>query len=127
MSIMKSTLATGVLKTPRRPPNQRFMVSLESTNGTPLWNGWMEDPSINRIEYAESGEPGVLKNKILTNDTVNFYVRVPQTAGADKLSFYRLTPSSAQSASPALVSPTTNSQTSATIKELMGSVVLPKN
>jgi hypothetical protein len=120
MTLVKSTRATGVLKTPRGTPNQPVMFSLESTNGTSLWNGWMADPSIQRVEYTDANEPEVLKAKTLTNDPVDFVVRVPQASGAEKLSFYRLTPPLAKSAGPAI-----NSQPSATIKELMGSVVLP--
>ena len=131
MTVVKSTPATGVLKSPRQPPNQRVMYSLESTNGTPLWSGWMEDPSTQRVEYPDTSEPGVLRAMMRTNDPVDFVVRVPQTSGAEKLSFYRLTPSSDQSASPAIASQGTNSQTNVkeagTVKELMGSVVLPED
>ena len=133
MTVLKSTPATGVLKSPRQPPSQRVMYSLEATNGASLWSGWMEDPTMQRIEYPDDSEPGVLRAMMRTNDPVDFVVRIPQTAGAEKLSFYRLTPASGPSASPAITNQGANSQTTAnanmagTVKELMGSVVLPKN
>ena len=127
MTITKSTLVPGVLKTLRGTPNRTVMFSVESTNGTALWSGWMDDPSIQRLEYPDDSQPGAMRSKILTNDPGDFVVRVPQISGADKLSFYRLTPASAQTANPAIAGATTNSQTPGTVKELMGSVALPGN
>ena len=124
LTIVKSTRVPGVLKTPRQAPRRNVLFSLESTNGTALWSGWMDDPSVRRFEYPDATVPGVLRTRFLTNDPGDFYVRVPQTPGADKLSFYRLSPVSAPAATPALVGATTNS---APAQQLMDSVILPRD
>ncbi len=60
-----------------------------SSSGKSLWNGAMEDPLVQRIEYGDPAEAGRIKIKYVTHQEAEFTLRMPFKLEAHRIEFYR--------------------------------------
>ena len=89
VTLVKSSTAPGVLKTPSEQPARAIQFTIENAAGAAVWTSTMDDPAVRRLEYTDPDAPGVIKSRIVQLDDVEFTIRVPQRKDGVKLAFYR--------------------------------------
>jgi hypothetical protein len=91
ITLVKSAIRPGVVKQ-RRQAEKRGGIYFEavSSAGLSLWNGVMDDPTIQRLEYEDPSQPGQIKiNQVQLKET-EFVIRLPFKPELHRVEFYRL-------------------------------------
>ena len=89
-SLVSATNVSGTLKTPRRTAAAKeLQMVVEDAAGTAFWTQEMADPSVERLEYTDPAQPGVIQVKEVRRKQVQFTVRVPLALGKRQLAIYR--------------------------------------
>ena len=117
ITLVKSAVVSGTLKPQRnsKKPNA-LQIQLEKNNGTSVWSVVVDDPSVQRYEYEDPQQPGVIRSKEVKLNDVEFIVRAPLVTEVRQLAVYRVDPTA----------PGAKSSTSATVTNLLVRQVLPK-
>jgi hypothetical protein len=91
ITLVKSNIRPGVVKQ-RRGGETRGEIHYEavSPSGKLLWNGAMEDPLVQRIEYGDPADSGRIKIKYVTHSEAYFTLRMPFKPEAHRMEFYRV-------------------------------------
>ena len=114
-SLVSATTVPGGLKIPRgAKPSKELQLVVEDAAGKAVWTEEMADPSVERLEYTEAAQPGVLQVKEVRRAQVDFTVRVPAASAKRTLAIYRQVAPSASS----------TPKTAAT-RQLVGRITLP--
>lgn len=61
-----------------------------AAGGEVLWQGSLPNPLIQRFEYEDPDNPGVLKSKLITRDSATVVIRLPADLAAQRISFWKL-------------------------------------
>lgn len=61
-----------------------------AAGGEVLWQGSVPDPLIQRFEYEDPDNPGVLKAKLVTRDSATVVIRLPANLAVESISFWKL-------------------------------------
>jgi len=68
-SLVSATNVSGTLKTPRRPAaSKELQMVVEDAAGTAVWTQEMADPSVERLEYTDPAQPGVIQGERSTTE-----------------------------------------------------------
>ena len=90
VTLEKAKIVAGTLKPQQNSTDEKpLLISLEQTNGIAQWNLTMDDPSVQRLEYEDPQQPGVLKTKLVATDDIEFIVRTPLITGVRHLAIHR--------------------------------------
>jgi hypothetical protein len=91
LTFVKSNIRPGVVKQ-RRGGETRGEIAYEvlSSSGELLWHGEIEDPLLQRFEYADPANPGRIKIKYVKLNEGDFTLRLPFKPEAHRIKFYRL-------------------------------------
>ena len=116
VTLLETTTRPGVVKPMRAGSPDELQFEMLSADGTSLWSAAVPDPTIRVVEFEDPPGSGNLKRKSVPVDDVEFTVRVPVTASAQHVDFFKLEPAagSAQLSTPAPPA-----------KKMLGSVTLP--
>ena len=125
ISLIKTTVATGTLKTIPHGGHFKLEVELASAAGQILWTNVVPDPSIELLEYEDPDHPGEMTSKVVSKNDVEFVVRVPFMPQARQLKFYRAQPHSHEPTDPQAGKKKPDEAESPTRKSL-GAVILPE-
>ena len=88
--LVGSTLRAGFLKEARESETASGLeYEVRSSAGGLLFKEGIDDPSIERFEYEDPANPGILTVKQVMLKDVDFTVRVPFTEGMRDVEFYR--------------------------------------
>ena len=100
VTLEKAAIVSGTLKPQVNSTDaEPLFVTLEQAEGAESWSLAMNDPSIQRYEYEDPQQPGVLKSKIVQVDDIEFIVRTPMTPGVRRIAIHHMD-KSAKAASP---------------------------
>ena len=89
-SLASATNVPGKLKAPRRDaPAKEFQMVVEDAAGKAVWTEEIADPSVERLEYTEAAQPGVIQVKEVRRAQVEFTIRVPAASAGSQLAIYR--------------------------------------
>lgn len=93
VTLEKAQVVTGTLKPQSDSTEEKpLLISLEQNTGIAQWSLTMDDPAVQRLEYEDPQQPGVLKTKWLTTDDTEFIVRTPLITGVRHLAIHRKSP-----------------------------------
>jgi hypothetical protein len=93
-SLVRATNVAGLLKTQRRHsvPEREFELVLEDAAGKELWTDSIADPAVQRLEFVDPAQPGVLQVKEVRRTEAEVTVRLPARTGQRHLAIYRRPP-----------------------------------
>ncbi|MGH7451129.1 MAG: hypothetical protein ACRENG_07285 [bacterium] len=93
ITLVKSNTRPGVVKQ-RRGGETRGGIYYDavSASGKSLWNGVMNDPMVQRIEFSDPADSGRIKIKYVTHKEAEFTLRMPFKPEAHRIEFYRVEP-----------------------------------
>lgn len=90
VTLEKAEIVAGTLKPQQNSTDEQpLLIALEQTKGIAQWSLKMDDPSVQRLEYEDPQQPGVLKTKLLATDDIEFIVRTPLITGVRHLAIHR--------------------------------------
>ena len=117
LTLEQASIVSGTLK-PQQDSTEAepLLVALEESGGVVRWSLAMDDPSVQRHEYEDPQQPGVLKSKLVHFDDIEFVVRAPLTPGVRSIVIHRkekTVPAATPGAAPAA-------------KKLLARIDLPK-
>ncbi|MCI0693559.1 hypothetical protein L0337_16320 [candidate division KSB1 bacterium] len=97
ITLVKANTRPGVVKQKRGGETRGgIYYDVVSASGKSLWNGGMEDPLVQRIEYGDPADSGRIKIKNVTHEEAGFTLRMPFRPDAHRIEFYRLESSADQ-------------------------------
>lgn len=81
----------GKLKRLRRQrETSGLLYEAMAAGGEILWQGSVPNPLIQRFDYEDPDNPGVLKAKLVTRDSATVVIRLPADLAAKSISFWKL-------------------------------------
>jgi hypothetical protein len=90
VTLEKASVVSGTLKPQQDSTDaEPLFVTLEPAEGEARWSLAIDDPSIQRYEYEDPQQSGVLKSKLVQVDDVEFVVRAPLTPGVRHIAIHR--------------------------------------
>jgi hypothetical protein len=90
ITLVKSAIRPGVVKQKRALESRGgIYYDVVSSSGQSLWAGVMEDPLLQRLEYADPANSGQLKIKYVKLNEAEFTLRIPFKPEAHRIEFYR--------------------------------------
>ena len=117
VTLEKARVVQGTLKPQKDSTDEDpVIIALEEVEGKERWTIAINDPSIERLEYEDPQQPGVIKSTVVHNDDVEFIARVPLMADIHHVAVFRRQKQA----------PVGNAVAKAVSRKLLGRMELPK-
>jgi hypothetical protein len=88
--LVRGTVRPGVLKPAPEADSTGLFYELQSVGGAKLWSGSIADPNVVEVESEDQPHSGHLHRKAIPRAEAEVTIRVPFTAAAEKIQFYKL-------------------------------------
>jgi len=98
--LLSTNVQPGMVKAQRhRTYHHALHYEVRSVSGLTTWKAALDHPQWHYLEYPDPENPGRLRRQEVRRDTLDFMIRIPWQAEAEKVEFYELAESGPAKAS----------------------------